>query len=244
MASAQVVVLGDACVDMVIRLPDRTSATPDLTNSVPQLHGGGSAANVAVSLARLGVGVTMVGAVGDDGYGRWVLDDLNREGVGTQGMCLVQHAFTPMVMAIIEPNGERLVTPWPPDGGANQQLQVDEINPALMASASWLHTTGICLRASPIREAVLHAMELARRVGLTVSLDLNLRLESWGLDAGTQSVFEQAIELSDVLMGNAEEEIMPLTGADSALAAAQQLCNGKRVIVARQGSKGCIGGHR
>ena len=182
----------------------------------------------------------MVGAVGDDGYGRWVLDDLNREGVGTQGMCLVQHAFTPMVMAIIETNGERLVTPWPPDGGANQQLQVDDINPALMASASWLHTTGICLRASPIREAVLHAMELARRVGLTVSLDLNLRLESWGLDAGTQSVFEQAIELSDVLMGNAEEEIMPLTGADLAQAAAQYLCGGKRIVVARQGSKGVL----
>lgn len=69
MTVSQVVVLGDANVDMIIRLPDRTSDTPDLTNSVPQLHGGGSAANVAVALARLGVAVTMVGAVGDDGYG-------------------------------------------------------------------------------------------------------------------------------------------------------------------------------
>ena len=76
-----------------------------------------------------------------------------------------------------------------PDGGANQQLQVDEINPALMAPASSLRTTGICLRASPIREAVLHAMELARRVGLTVSLDLNLRLNRGGWTLGHKVCF-------------------------------------------------------
>ena len=105
----QVIVLGDACVDMVIRLPDRTMQTLDLTDSVPQLHGGGSAANVAVALARLDVAVTMIGAVGDDGYGRWVSDDLAHEGVDIQGICSIYDAFTPMVMALIEPNGERMV---------------------------------------------------------------------------------------------------------------------------------------
>ncbi len=72
MPASQVVVLGDACVDMLVRLPDRTSGPPDLTNSAPQLHGGGSAANVAVALVRIGVAATLAGGVGDDGYGRWV----------------------------------------------------------------------------------------------------------------------------------------------------------------------------
>ena len=53
MAGSQVVVLGDACVDMVIRLPERTSGTLDMTNSVPQLHGGGSAANVEIGRAHV-----------------------------------------------------------------------------------------------------------------------------------------------------------------------------------------------
>jgi fructokinase/2-dehydro-3-deoxygluconokinase len=225
---------------MVIRLPDRTSDTPDLTNSVPQLHGGGSAANVAVALARLGVAVTMVGAVGDDGYGRWVRDDLGREGVDVQGVCSVHDAFTPMVMALIELNGERLIVVWPPESGAHLQLQADAINPALMASASWLHTTGMCLRASPARDAVLYAMELAREADLTVSLDLNLRLESWGLGDATRRTFERAIELSDVVFGNAEEEIMPIAGVDSAEAGAQYLCGGKRIVVARRGNKGAL----
>jgi len=240
MAVPQVVVLGDACVDMVIRLPERTSGTLDMTKSVPQLHGGGSAANVAVALARLGVAVTMMGAVGDDGYGRWVCEDLDREGVDVQGLCSVYDAFTPMVMAFIELNGERRVVAWPSEGGAHLQLQIDDIDPELIASASWLHTTGMCLRASPARDAVLYAMELAGDSNLTVSLDLNLRLESWSLDVATRRALERAIELSGVVFGNAEEEILPIAGSDSVEVGAQHLCSGKRIVVARQGNKGAL----
>jgi sugar/nucleoside kinase (ribokinase family) len=238
MTQLQVVVLGDANVDMVIRLPDRSSGTPDLAHSIPQLHGGGSAANTAVALARLGVGAMFVGTVGDDGYGRWVLENLDQEGVDTRGVSLVQDAFTPMVMAVIEPNGERLVLVWPQEGGAHFHLRKDAINRSLLGSATWLHTTGMCLRASPARGAILHAMELARKEGLCVSLDLNLRLESWGLDDTTRRSFERAIELCDVLFGSAEEEILPIAGEESVEAAIIKLSEGKRTVVARGGKLG------
>ena len=240
MAGPQVLVLGDANVDIVINLPNRTAGTPDLTNSVPRLYGGGSAANVAVALARLGVAVTMVGAVGDDGYGRWVRDDLSREGVDAQGICAIHDAFTPMVMAMVEPDGERLIVVWPPKGGAHIHLTPEAINPAWLASATWLHTSGMCLRDSPVRETILYGMKQARKAGLTVSLDLNMRLELWGLDDETRAVFEQAIALSDVVFGNATEEIMPISRADSVEAAAQLLCDGQRIVVARQGGQGAI----
>lgn len=237
---SQVIVLGDACVDMVIRLPNYSLDTPDLTHSIPHLYGGGSGANVAVALARLGVDVMMVGAVGDDGYGHWIQADLRQEGVDERGVCPVRDAFTPMVMALIEPDGERLVVVWPPEGGAHLHLQAEAINLGWLTAAAWLHTTGMCLRASPAREAVLYGMAQARKAGLTVSLDLNMRLELWGLDDETRQTFEQAIALADVVLGNAEEEIMPLTGADSAEAGAQALCHGTRMVVARRGSQGAL----
>jgi len=240
MTAAQVVVVGDANVDMVIHLPDRTSDRVDLRDSVPQLHGGGTGANAAAALARLGVSVMMVGAVGDDGYGRWVRDDLRREGVDVAGLSSVREAFTTMVMALIEPNGERLLVVWPPEGGAHLQLEAEDINMELMGSASWLHTTGMCLRKSPGREAVLGAMELAREGDLTVSLDLNLRSESWCLDETTRKTFDRAIELSDVVFGNADEEIIPIADANSAEAGAQYLCGGKRIVVSRRGNKGAL----
>ena len=61
MSKQQIVVLGDAVVDMVIQLPDRSIRPLDLSRSVPQLHGGGTAANTAVTLARLGVPVCFIG---------------------------------------------------------------------------------------------------------------------------------------------------------------------------------------
>ncbi len=240
MSRQNVVVIGDTCVDMVIRLPDRAANAPDLKDSVPELHGGGTAANVAVALARLSVPVAMVGTVGDDGYGRWLRADLVNEGVDVHGLTAVHDAFTPMIMALIEPDGERHVVVWPPTGGADQQLRSDAIDPALISSASWLHTTGICLRASPVRETVLHAMEMARAAGVMVSIDLNARLELWDMADETRRAFARAIELADVVFGNAEEEIMPLTGADSPINAAQSLADGKRIVVARQGSKGAL----
>ena len=240
MIKSKVIVIGDACVDMLIRLPDRKSEKTDLKNSVPQLHGGGSAANVAVALARLGKPVSLIGAVGDDGYGRWVLNELNRKGVDVRYISTVHDAFTPMVIALIETDGERMMVVWPPEGGAQTQIQKDAVDPVLISSASWLHTTGMCLRTSPSRDSVLYAMKLAREAGVMVSLDLNLRLELLGLDDSTRETFERAIELSDVVFGQAEEEIMPIAGKDSIDASARYLCNGKRMVIVRQGSKGVL----
>ncbi len=238
--TSRAVVLGDANVDMVIRLPDRISGQVDLTGSQPQLYGGGSAANAAVALARLGTPVTFVGSVGDDGFGRWLTGDFAREGVDTHGLITVRDAFTPVVIALIQPGGERLVVVWPPERGADLRLRPQDVDPAWMEDIAWLHTTGMCLRTSPVREAVLHGMALARLAGATVSLDLNLRVELWGLDRETRQTLERAIDLSDVVLGSGPEEITPLAGVDDVQAAARVLSAGQRLVVARQGADGAL----
>jgi sugar/nucleoside kinase (ribokinase family) len=236
----RVVVLGDANVDMVICLPDRASGAPDLTASEPQVYGGGSAANAAVALARLGVAVSFVGSVGDDGFGRWLREDLAHEGVDTRGLITARDAFTPMVIALVDPGGERWIVVWPPERGADLRLRPEDLDLAWMAGAAWLHTTGMCLRASPVREAVLHGMALAREAGASVSLDLNLRVELWGLDHETRQTVERAVQLSDVVLGSGLEEIGPLAGLDDVEAAARAMCGGKRVVVARLGADGAL----
>ena len=240
MSGLRVAVLGDACVDLVVRLPERAGRPADLTHSVPELHGGGSGANTAVALARLGVPAAMLGTIGDDGYGRWEQADLMREGVDIQGLCARPDALTTMVLALIEPTGERLIVVWPPEGGAHLHLQMEHLEPASITGAAWLHTTGMCLRASPACETLLTAMALARQAGVPVSLDLNLRLEAWGLDAATRQAFERAIELADVVLGNAEEELRPLAEGSTVEAVARQLAGRQRTIVARLGSQGAL----
>ncbi len=240
MNKSRVLVLGDANVDLVIPLVKRSPGNSIPRDSALELHGGGTAANVAVALARLGVKTSFIGTVGDDGYGRWVLNDFKNEGVDTRETYLVQDAFTSMVMALIYPDGERGLYVWPDRGGAHTKLGPSSIKPKMFKSASWLHTTGLCLREESVRIAQLKAMELAQEAGLTVSLDLNLRLESWGLDSSLRKVFDHAIDLSQVVFGSGIEEIIPFTGKSTIQAGAEMLSAGKRVVIARQGDEGAL----
>ncbi len=231
-------IVGDANVDLVIHLPAAGAALPHHGELQPRLVGGGTGANTAVALARLGVPVSFAGTIGNDRYGRWIIEDFCREHVDTGGLVVRPDAFTPAVVIIVGGDGERYAVLWPPDGWAHTLLRPEDITTELITGANWLHTTGMCLRAAPVREAMLHAMRAARSAGVPVSLDLNLRLELWGWNDELQQIAEQAIELSDVVFGNSSEEIMPITGCEDAESAAHILCDRQRIIVARNGAEG------
>ncbi len=240
MMSPIVLVLGDANVDLVIPLQNQIPGSAVLRDSSLELHGGGTAANTAAALARLNEQVAFIGTVGDDGYGRWVVKDFNNAGINTTHVQLVQNAFTSMVLAVIHPDGERDLYVWPDSGGAHTRLSPDSITPELFENAGWLHTTGLCLREEPVRTAQLKAMQLARKEGLTVSLDLNLRLESWALDQAIIETFKQAVDYSDVVFGNGNDEIIPYSNEASIQSGAEALSAGKRTVIARLGAEGAL----
>ena len=103
----------------------------------------------------------------------------------------------------------------------------------------------MCLRAAPVASSVLAAMRMARAAGVPVSIDLNLRLELWGLDEGVLAVVAEAVSLADVVLGNGPEELVPLARAagfevDAAEAAARALAGGERTIVGRLGAQGAL----
>lgn len=233
-----VVVIGDANVDLEIRLPNEprieTHANPD-----PQMHGGGSAANTAAALARLGLSCRFVGAVGDDSFGRFAVDSLARAGVDTRAVATTTDAPTVAVIAVVQPGGDRLIYVWPPTGGAHGALERDAAVAAL-EGATWLHVSGICLRVAPARDAVLAAMEEARLKGVPVSFDLNLRLENWGWDDDFAATVEAAVDNSDVVLGAASDEVGALAGTTDPIAAAASLAGHDRVVVARLGADGAV----
>ena len=234
-------VLGDVNVDLVIPLGGQGAALTQPREDTLQLHGGGTGGNTAAALARLGVPVGFIGTIGNDAYGRWAVEDLQAEGVDTRRLLSVDQGFTSIVMAVIHTDGEREIFVWPDTGGAHTRLSPDLIQPDLFQDVSWLHTTGLCLREEPVRNAQLKAMRLAGEAGVRVSLDLNLRLESWGMDPLLRDVFTQAISLSDVVFGSGEDEILPFTGLESIREAAESLSDGKRIVIARLGAEGALG---
>jgi len=235
-----VLVIGDANVDIEIRLPSErrpeTHANPE-----PRMFGGGSAANTAAALTRLGVACRFSGSVGDDSFGRFAVSDLEAAGVDTSTVSVATDAATVAVIAVVQADGDRLIYVWPPNGGAHSALVPSDAVGAV-SGADWLHVSGICLRVSPAREALLDAMVAARAAGIPVSYDLNLRLENWGWDDGFREIVEAAVACSDVVLGAASDEIGALTGVADPLAAAVELAGADRVVVARLGANGAVAG--
>ncbi len=231
------VVIGDANVDLEIRLP--TGSGPTHANPDPEMSGGGSAGNTAAALARLGVPTRFVGAVGDDAAGRFAIDSLSAAGVDVSQIATTTIDSTVMVVVVVPPDGDRLIYVWPPRGGAHASLDIGRATEAL-DDADWLHVSGICLRVAPARDALLAAMDRARAARVPISLDLNLRLENWGWEAGFRDVIVDAVGRADVVLGSAADEIAELGGASNPVAAARALAGDERLIVARLGPGGAM----
>lgn len=234
-----VVVIGDVNVDLQLVLPTTIDGQGEHAHPDPALTGGGSAANAAAALARLGVETRFVGMVGNDTYGAEAVRSLSDAGVDTTPIQTSAGGMTVMVLVVVPADGERLIYVWPPRGGAHLELIVDAAATGLL-DASWVHVSGIALRGEPAAASILEAMEGARSAGVPVSLDVNLRLENWGWEEGFRDTITAAIERSDIVLGGAVDEICPLVGSDDPPSAVAELAAGGRTVVGRLGAGGAI----
>lgn len=160
-----IVCLGDVMVDVLARLPGPLAVGSD-TPAPITFRPGGSAANTACWLASLGSPVLFAGRVGNDPAGRDAVAVLHAAGVRTRvsvdpvlptGACIV----------LIGPDGERTMIP---SAGANAALVPDDLA-GLLGAEDHLHLSGYSLLNEGSRPAALAALEQARTVGASISVD-------------------------------------------------------------------------
>ena len=109
-----VIVVGDANVDIIVPYPKFLNEERTLVEYPnPELQGGGTSANTAVALARLGVETSFIGTVGEDQYGKYIRRDLRDEGVDISAMIVEPELNTVGVFAFIDETGERYLWGWP-----------------------------------------------------------------------------------------------------------------------------------
>jgi len=97
---------------------------------------GGSAANTVYGLAGLGISTAFIGAVGDDEYGRLIIDDFEKVGVSTGRIVIKQGVKTGAALCLSTPSGERSIYVMP---GANSLLSDADIDLAYINRAKLLH---------------------------------------------------------------------------------------------------------
>jgi ribokinase len=164
---ARIVVLGDLMLDVVLA-PDRPFEQGTDVPGHVSLVQGGSAANTARWLARLGARTTLIAAVGRDAAGRALVEAVRGDHVQARVM-RVAGARTGRIGVLVAPGGERSFVA---DRGAADALSPADVQASWFARADALHLPIYSLLGEPLGLAGRRAVELAREAGASVSVDL------------------------------------------------------------------------
>jgi len=204
------VVLGDLALDVVLAPARPLEHGTDVPGAV-RLHQGGSAANTARWLARLGIRSTLVCAVGRDGPGRALVNALRADGV-TIRAARPAGARTARIGMVVDAAGERSFVA---DRGAADLIEPGDLRAAWFRGVGVLHLPGYSLLGSPLGEAAARAVVLAREAGARVAVDLasGAPLLAGGLAAAQRLVSGIAPDLlftnsaeADAFLGDADLE--------------------------------------
>lgn len=163
-----VLCLGEALIDL-IGAPAAPAAQTE--RYLPRV--GGAPANVAVGLARLGIPVAFVGAVGDDPFAEMIVERLTGEGVSTHHVTGVPGART-RLSVVTGPPVQRAFTFYG-DRPADTRLSPEMVHAALDQEVAALYLSSLPLANEPSRSALLESVEVAGRRGIPICFDPNPR---------------------------------------------------------------------
>ena len=212
---------------------------------------GGSPTNIAIGTARLGLKSGLITRVGDEHMGRFICEQLLREGVSTQGVATDKQRLTSLVLLSVE-NDKTFPLIFYRDNCADSALCEDDVDEAYVLSAGALLVTGTHFARANTDAAQRKAMKIAKTNGRRIVIDIDYRPNLWGL-AGHAAGEERYIKSDkvtahiqtiladcDLIIGT-EEEIAIAGGTEDTLEALRRIrAISKGVIVLKRGPMGCV----
>jgi 5-dehydro-2-deoxygluconokinase len=177
---------------------------------------GGSPTNMATGAARLGLKSAVITRVGDEHMGRFIREQLQREGVDVRGVITDPERLTALVILGIR-DQEHFPLIFYRENCADMALCEDDIDHGFIAEARAVVATGTHLSNPRTEAAVLKALRLARETGARTALDIDYRPNLWGLSGhgdgenrfiASQDVtrrLQSTLPLFDLIVGTEEE---------------------------------------
>ena len=210
---------------------------------------GGSPANIAVGLARLGKKCGFFCRVSDDRFGDYVVDEFTREGVDVSRVRRCEHGEKlGLTFTEILSRDESSILMYRNDI-ADLSLEPGDIDEAYIKSAKALLISGTSLAQSPSREAALKAVTLAQNTGTPIVFDIDYRPYNWVSKDEIAIYYARVAEAADVILGSREEydltqALLGKAMSDEETAAYWQGKNAKIVVIkhGKQGSTAYAGG--
>ena len=212
----------------------------DLGKPLPEVerfsrHLGGSSANIAVGLARLGLTVGMIGCVGDDLLADYLIGFLNDAGIDTRFVKRAGGYGTQLCLGEVRPPFRQVFYRHKP---ADTQLRVGPAELDAIRAARLFVTNGTSLSESPSREATVDALRAAKRAGVQTVFDMDYRESSWPSSEQAGAVARSALGLVDTLIANEGELLVLTADTRSPRATERVLGAGPSLLVLKLGAAG------
>ncbi len=222
--------VGVLVADVIVRPVDRW---PDPGGLVPvdriELHSGGLAHTTGVALARLGIPTAVVGRVGADRLGDFLVDVLRDHGIEVHVRRDTGTSTSATVVAVAS-SGDRSFLHMP---GANAHLVPEDVPEALLARSRIVHLGGYFLLPGLDGDPAAALLQRARALGCRTSLDT-----AWDARGRWMSALQPCLPHVDVLFGN-RDELARVTGrADPAAMAAALRTLGVGTVAIKLGEEG------
>lgn len=221
------IVVADIVAQPVEKYPEKGRLV--LVDTI-ELHTGGCASNTGVSLAKIGVDTAVVGKVGNDAFGDFVIDSLKKQGVDIRGIKRDDMALTSATQVFVHPDGERSFIHYI---GANANFREEDVDELLLEGSRIVHYAGFYVLSSFDGEPCARLLEKARTFGAFVSLDT-----VWDSKGRWMSLLEPVLPHLDLIIPSIEEARM-ITGKDKPREIARVfLDKGVGMVVLKMGRKG------
>ncbi|MGC4050012.1 MAG: 5-dehydro-2-deoxygluconokinase [Paludibaculum sp.] len=196
---------------------------------------GGSSANMAVGLSRLGANVGIVSCLGNDSLSQFLIDYLNEAKVDTSHVQTRPGYLPSLCLTEVSPP-DRFPQVFYRHNAVDTLLTTAPGDLDYVSSAKMFITNGTSLCASPSREATYLALERAHQAGCRVVFDVDFRSMSWPSPAEAGLAVRLALPFIDVLIGN-QPELMLVAG-ESNLEAATEKLRTLPMLVSKLGEQG------
>jgi 5-dehydro-2-deoxygluconokinase len=191
---------------------------------------GGSSANIAAGIVKLGGKASLVTRVSDDAVGRFCTNKLDHYKVGTQYVTPVG-GETRNSLALYESRVQDHQSVIYRNGAADFEMTIEDVEAVDYSAFGALVTAGTVFAAEPSRSATFRAFELARAAGIPIIFDVDYRPYSWPSPQVAEEVLSKAGALSDVIIGNDEEFGFMAGGIEKGLKKARALAASTAAIV-------------
>jgi 5-dehydro-2-deoxygluconokinase len=237
-----VITVGRVSVDLY---PEQIDATlPEVESFTKSL--GGSPTNVAVASARLGTRSTVITKVGDDPFGHYIREALERFGVDPRFTSTDARLRTPLAFCEIHPPDHFPILFYREPKAPDMNLSYADMPLEDIVDCQLFWTTGTGLSDEPSRSATLAALEARARTahvsqpGWITVHDLDHRPALWESEDEARRLAREAVRHATVVVGNTEEARVATGTSDPHAAADALLELGARVAIVKRGGDGVL----